>query len=187
MNKNIPNYGDYTDYTNPITMGDPVAETMNTYDPTQNRAFNAKPPLGLNTGGSNMGGMGKPLYTPKYQNEAKETIGQATNALSTASMIAAGTGIISGGTGFIVAGIIQLVGGILGALARPKTRLTPAEMEYEAKIKFYRNLGRKSDVARSVASLFTGRPKESFTNIGFNDAVDAYKRAPNAYKPAMGG
>ena len=142
--------------------------------------------LGLKGARSSQGLAAAGQYIPQYQNEAKDTINKAANILSTATGIAVGTGVMSMGTGFIVAGLIQLAGGILGAMARPKPRLSPAELEYEAKIKFYRNLGRKSASARSIASLFTGKPKESFIGkIGFKDSVDAYKRVP--YPVTVGG
>ena len=116
------------------------------------------------------------------QDTTQRTIANTTNMLSTATVIAAGTGLMTGGTGFIVAGLIQLAGGILGTLARPKPHRNPEEEAFERMVKFYRNLGKKSDVARSMASLFTGKPKSSFTNIG-GTPMELYKKNPTAWNP----
>jgi len=165
----------YMDYGQPAGMGmTPYDIGLNAPAPRTNTAFQ------FNKGGNDWRtGVNRPAPDYGGNDTTANTIKTTTNMLSTGATM---LGPSTGGAGFIVAGLIQLAGGILGAMARKKPPRNPEDVAFERMIKFYRDLGKKSDVARSVASLFTGKPKSSFTNIGYNSAVDAYRRNPDAYK-----
>lgn len=126
----------------------------------------------------------KQPQTPEYGYYDRTPEPPYKSELAIASGVAAATGPFTGGWGYLVSGAISLIGGIIGVMARPKPRRNPVEVEFENMVEYYRRLGKRSDVARTVASLFKGKPKSSFTNIGYNDAIDAYHKVP--YQPVGG-
>lgn len=118
---------------------------------------------------STFGGKG---YSPAYNPPPAVDIPQiATNVGTGIAAGAMAAGTLTGPAGWLVMGGIQLLGGLLGAFTHRDPPRNPMELEYEDMVKFYRRVGARSQAARAVASVVTGKPASELTHIGVDDST----------------
>ena len=115
----------------------------------------------------------QPTYGYNPPSAKNDYVSTATDIASIGAGAGTAAGFLTGGTGFLLAAGIRLVGGIIGSMARHKRPRSSQEVYFDNMVNFYSDLGKKSQMARGVASMFTGRPASSFTNIETKPSVIA--------------
>jgi len=119
------------------------------------------------------GGIKTPQYESQYPDLQSKYSGGGTanrNAINTGMGAMAGLGFLANP----LVGIgITFLGGILGGLTAPKPRLSPEQAYFRDMTKFYYNVGRRSEMASSIASAITGREVSSSVKT-----QDIMKRIP---------
>jgi len=95
----------------------------------------------------------------------------ALAGLATGGPAGAAAGV---GKYFIASLVTSFIGGLASMFKKPpKRELTVQEIQYNRLVNFYHGVGERQRAAREVAAMMTGKPIETFKNIGFRNTNEA--------------